>query len=185
METKTFQTVKEFFKFLNDYEGEIWIRRNKAYNANGELVAEYNTKLLNYVKEYNFKNNCRKESKEYRTGTRIFQRCVRPSPFGAEKIAAFEADVKNALNVAADVAGTTVNILTSGYRIGTYCMMRQIVAYWLHKEKGYSKRDIAVAINRDRSTIYHAVNRIDDLLEIGDKITTKCWKEFNYRITNY
>lgn len=108
-----------------------------------------------------------------------------PSPFGAEKIAAFDADVKNALNVAADVAGTTVTILTSGYRLGTYCMMRQIVAYWLHKEKGYSKRDIAVAINRDRSTIYHAVKRIDDLLEIGDKITTKCWKEFNYRITNY
>ena len=108
-----------------------------------------------------------------------------PSPFGAEKIAAFETDVKNALNVAADVAGTTVKILTSGYRLGTYCMMRQIVAYWLHKEKGYSKRDIAVAINRDRSTIYHAVNRIDDLLEIGDKITTKCWIEFNYRITNY
>ncbi len=107
-----------------------------------------------------------------------------PSPFGAEKIAAFEADVKNALNVAADVAGTTVDILTSGYRLGTYCMMRQIVAYWLHKEKGYSKRDIAPAINRDRSTIYHAVNRIDSLLEIGDKITTKCWKEFNYRITN-
>ena len=41
-----------------------------------------------------------------------------PSPFGAEKIAAFEADVKNALNVAADVAGTTVKILTSGYRFG-------------------------------------------------------------------
>ena len=45
METKTYQTVKEFFKFLNDYEGEIWIRGNKAYNANGELVAEYNTKF--------------------------------------------------------------------------------------------------------------------------------------------
>ena len=102
-----------------------------------------------------------------------------PSPFGAEKIAAFEADVKNALNVAADVAGTTVQILTSGYRLGTYCMMRQIVAYWLHKEKGYSKRDIAVAINRDRSTIYHAVNRIDDLLEIGDRLTTDLWNRFS------
>jgi len=44
METKTYKTVKEFFKFLNDYEGEIWIRRNKAFDANGELVAEYNTK---------------------------------------------------------------------------------------------------------------------------------------------
>lgn len=44
METKTCKTVKEFFKFLNDYEGEIWIRRNKAYDANGKLVAEYNTK---------------------------------------------------------------------------------------------------------------------------------------------
>jgi len=45
METKTYQTVKEFFKFLNDYEGEIWIRGSKAFDANGELVAEYNTKL--------------------------------------------------------------------------------------------------------------------------------------------
>ena len=105
-----------------------------------------------------------------------------PSPFGAKKIAAFEADVKNALNVAADVAGTTVKILTSGYRLGTYCMMRQIVAYWLHKEKGYSKRDIAVAINRDRSTIYHAVKRIDDLLEIGDRLTTDLWNRFSTTI---
>jgi hypothetical protein len=105
-----------------------------------------------------------------------------PSPFGAEKIAAFTADVKNALNVAADVAGTTVNILTSGYRIGRYCMMRQIVAYWLHKEKGYSKRDIAAAINRDRSTIYHAVKRIDSLLEIGDRLTTDLWNRFSTTI---
>ena len=44
METKTCQTVKEFFKYLNDYEGEIWIRGSKAFDANGELVAEYNTK---------------------------------------------------------------------------------------------------------------------------------------------
>ena len=42
METKTYQTVKEFFKFLNDYEGEIWIRGSKAFDVNGELVAEYN-----------------------------------------------------------------------------------------------------------------------------------------------
>ena len=90
--------------------------------------------------------------------------------------------MKNALNVAADVAGTTVEILTSGYRLGTYCMMRQIVAYWLHKEKGYSKRDIAVAINRDRSTIYHAVNRIDSLLEIGDRLTTDLWNLFSTTI---
>jgi hypothetical protein len=105
-----------------------------------------------------------------------------PSPFGAEKIAAFETDVKNALNVAADVAGTTVKILTSGYRLGRYCMMRQIVAYWLHKEKGYSKRDIAVAINRDRSTIYHAVDRIENLLEIGDRLTTDLWNRFSTTI---
>jgi hypothetical protein len=45
METKTYKTVKEFFKFLNDYEGEIWIRGSKAFDANGELVAEYNSKL--------------------------------------------------------------------------------------------------------------------------------------------
>jgi hypothetical protein len=42
METKTYKTLKEFFKFLNDYEGEIWIRGSKAFDANGELVAEYN-----------------------------------------------------------------------------------------------------------------------------------------------
>lgn len=105
-----------------------------------------------------------------------------PSPFGAEKIAAFEADVKNALNVAADVAGTTVKILTSGYRLATYCMMRQIAAYWLHKEKGYRMRDIAPAFNRDRSTIYHAVKRIDDLLEIGDRLTTDLWNRFSTTI---
>ena len=45
METKTYQTAKEFFKFLNNYEADIWIRGSKAYNVNGELIAEYNTKF--------------------------------------------------------------------------------------------------------------------------------------------
>ena len=45
METKTYKTAKEFFKYLNNYEADIWIRGNKAYNVNGELVAEYNTQL--------------------------------------------------------------------------------------------------------------------------------------------
>ena len=44
METKTYQTAKEFFKYLNNYEADIWIRGSRAYNVNGELVAEYNTK---------------------------------------------------------------------------------------------------------------------------------------------
>ena len=42
METKTYQTAKEFFKFLNNYEADIWIRGSRAFDANGELVAEYN-----------------------------------------------------------------------------------------------------------------------------------------------
>ena len=50
METKLFKTAKEFFKFLNNYEADIWIRGCKAYNVNGELVAEYNTKV-----RYNFR----------------------------------------------------------------------------------------------------------------------------------
>ena len=45
METKNYQTAKEFFKFLNNYEADIWIRGSKAFDANGELVAEYNTKF--------------------------------------------------------------------------------------------------------------------------------------------
>ena len=48
METKIYQTAKEFFKYLNNYEADIWIRGSKAYNVNGELIAEYNTKILNY-----------------------------------------------------------------------------------------------------------------------------------------
>ncbi len=43
METKLYQTAKEFFKFLNNYEADIWIRGSKAFDANGELVAEYKT----------------------------------------------------------------------------------------------------------------------------------------------
>ena len=50
METKLYQTAKEFFKFLNNYEADIWIRGNKAFDVNGELVAEYNTKV-----RYNFR----------------------------------------------------------------------------------------------------------------------------------
>ena len=45
METKIYQTAKEFFKFLNNYEADIWIRGSRAYNVNGELIAEYNTKF--------------------------------------------------------------------------------------------------------------------------------------------
>ena len=45
METKLYQTAKEFFKFLNNYEADIWIRGSKAYDVNGELVAEYNTQF--------------------------------------------------------------------------------------------------------------------------------------------
>ena len=45
METKSYKTAKEFFKFLNNYEADIWIRGNKAFDVNGELVAEYNTKF--------------------------------------------------------------------------------------------------------------------------------------------
>ena len=44
METKIYKTAKEFFKFLNNCEADILIRGSKAYNVNGELVAEYNTK---------------------------------------------------------------------------------------------------------------------------------------------
>ena len=42
METKTYQTAKEFFKYLNNYEADIWIRGSKAFDVNGELIAEYN-----------------------------------------------------------------------------------------------------------------------------------------------
>ena len=45
METKLFKTAKEFFKFLNNYEADIWIRGNKVFDVNGELIAEYNTKF--------------------------------------------------------------------------------------------------------------------------------------------
>ena len=45
MDTKLYQTAKEFFKYLNNFEADIWIRGSKAYNVNGELIAEYNTKF--------------------------------------------------------------------------------------------------------------------------------------------
>ena len=45
METKIYKTAKEFFKFLNTNEADIWIRGSMAFDVNGELIAEYNTKL--------------------------------------------------------------------------------------------------------------------------------------------
>ena len=50
--------------------------------------------LKNYVKEHNFKSNCRQKAKEYRTNARTFQRSVRPSTI--EGIAADE--IRNGLN---------------------------------------------------------------------------------------
>ena len=43
METKIYKTAKEFFKFLNNCEADIWIRGSKAFDVNGELEAEYKT----------------------------------------------------------------------------------------------------------------------------------------------
>ena len=49
METKIYKTAKEFFKYLNNHEADIWIRGSKAYNVNGELIAEYNGLRLGEV----------------------------------------------------------------------------------------------------------------------------------------
>ena len=45
METKIYKTAKEFFKYLNNNESDIWIRGSMAYDVNGELIAEYNIKF--------------------------------------------------------------------------------------------------------------------------------------------
>ena len=63
METKIYKTAKEFFKFLNNYEADIWIRGSKAYNINGELVAEYEYKtliIIQYVEQETKLRNRRK-----------------------------------------------------------------------------------------------------------------------------
>ena len=102
-----------------------------------------------------------------------------------QKTATLSADIDKAMHVAAEIAGVTVRTLTSRNRWERPCMMRQIAAYWLHVVKGYTEREIGTQFCRDRSSIYHAVERITGLLAIGDKRTTELWNEFNERITNY
>ena len=38
METKIYQTAKEFFKYLNNYEADIWIRGTQAFDINQQLI---------------------------------------------------------------------------------------------------------------------------------------------------
>ena len=64
METKLYQTAKEFFKFLNNYEADIWIRGSRAYDVNDELVAEYNTKI-----RYHFRRITTEEHEKLRIGS--------------------------------------------------------------------------------------------------------------------
>lgn len=104
------------------------------------------------------------------------------SPFGAEKIAALTADVERAMELAAKIAGVSVEVLTSRNRWFRPCMMRQIAAYWLYKERGYTQREIGTVFCRDRTSVYHAINRIRGLLKVGDHLTTDLWNLFTTNI---
>ena len=108
-----------------------------------------------------------------------------PGTSRAEKAATLAADVERAMYLAAEIAGVNVRVLTSHNRWERPCMMRQIAAYWLYKVRQYTQREIGSVFCRDRSSIYHAVNRIGELLTIGDKQTTELWQEFSTRITDY
>lgn len=43
MEVKIFRDKKDFFRFIDNYEGELIVRNNEAYH-NNVLVAKYNSK---------------------------------------------------------------------------------------------------------------------------------------------
>ena len=105
-----------------------------------------------------------------------------PSPFGAEKTATLTADVERAMKLAAKIAGVSVEVLTGRNRWYRPCMMRQIAAYWLYKERGYTQREIGTVFCRDRTSVYHAVNRIRGLLKVGDRLTTDLWQLFTTNI---
>lgn len=104
-----------------------------------------------------------------------------PSPFGAEKIEALTADVERAMELAAKIAGVSVEVLTSRNRRLRPCMMRQIAAYWLYK-RGYTQREIGTVFCRDRTSVYHAINHIRGLLKVGDRLTTDLWNLFSTNI---
>lgn len=102
-----------------------------------------------------------------------------------EQALRLQSDIDKAMNLAAEMSCVTLRVLTSRNRWERPCMMRQIVAYWLNVVQGYDKALIGRYFCRDRSSIYHAVNRIAGLLKIGDRQTTELWNEFNERIIDY
>ena len=105
-----------------------------------------------------------------------------PGSGGAEKAATLTADVERALQLAAKIAGVDVSVLTGRKRWYRPCMMRQIAAYWLYKERGYTQREIGSVLCRDRSSVYHSIYRIQELLAIGDRLTTDLWNLFTTNI---
>lgn len=38
---KTFTDKKQFFKFTNNFDGELIVRKNDVFNSKGEKIAEY------------------------------------------------------------------------------------------------------------------------------------------------
>ena len=103
-------------------------------------------------------------------------------PFGTEKIATLTADVERALSLAAKIAGVDVSVLTGRTRWYRPCIMRQIAAYWLYQEKGYTQREIGSVFCRDRTSVYHSINRIQGLLKVGDPLTKELWNLFTANI---
>lgn len=104
---------------------------------------------------------------------------------GIAEAATFQSDVEHALRLAADMGGVCVRVLLSRNRWERPCMMRQIAAYWLCKVRGYTHVEVGRAINRNRASVYHAIERIGGLLAIGDIQTAELWQEFKEKVNNY
>lgn len=74
--------------------------------------------------------------------------------------------------------GIPVEVILGRERITKAVCVRQI--YWklLREKKRFTFREIAEMNNRDTSTVYSGISRINDLLETGDDVACGLWGKF-------
>lgn len=57
-------------------------------------------------------------------------------------------------------------------------IQRAFVQYWLYNMLLFKHREIAICFNKDRSTIYNSIYKIQDILDMEDKLTTPLIKNW-------
>ena len=87
-------------------------------------------------------------------------------------------NVQKALDVIYKTQGFTLDDLRKPYRHARLCNTRQWLAYFLNKEFGYTQREVAILLNKDRTTGYAMIAQVESLLRARDRAMREIKKSF-------